>query len=64
MALAVVAQWIECWPANKGSPVQFPVRAHVLVVGQAPVGGRMRCNHTLMFLSLSFSLRSLLFKTN
>ena len=38
---------------TKGSLVQFPVRAHAWVVGQVPSWGRMRGNHTLMFLSLS-----------
>ena len=38
---------------TKGSPVQFPVRAHAWVVSQVPSRGRARCNHTLMFLSLS-----------
>ena len=34
--------------------VQFPVRARVWVVGQVPSRRRMRGNHTLLFLSLSF----------
>ena len=33
-ALAGVAQWIECWPATKGSLVRFPVMAHAWVAGQ------------------------------
>ena len=37
------------------SLVPFPVRAHAWVAGQVPSGGRMRGNHTLIFLSLSFS---------
>ena len=41
---------------SKRSPVQFPVRAHAWVAVQVPSRGRMRSNHTLMFLSLSFSL--------
>ena len=36
----------------KGSPVQFPVRAHAWVVGLVPSKGRVRGNHTLMFLSV------------
>ena len=40
----------------KGSPVQFLVRAHGWVAGQVPSRGCTRGNHTLMFLSLSFSL--------
>ena len=42
---------------TKGSPVQFPVRAHAWVVGQVPSRGRARGNRW-MFLSLSFSLPS------
>ena len=47
---------------TKGSPVQFLVRAQAWVVGQVPGGGHTRGNHTLMFLSLSFSLPSPLSK--
>ena len=47
---------------TKGSLVPFPVRAHAWVAGQAPSAGRVMGNHTLMFLSLSFSLPSLLSK--
>ena len=57
-ALAGVAQWIECGLGTKGSPVQFPVRAHSWVAGQVPSGVHMRGNHTLMFFSLSFSFPS------
>ena len=39
-----------------GSLVQFPVRAPDWVAGQVPSEGHMRGNHTLIFLSLSFSL--------
>ena len=60
-ALAGVAQWIECRLQTKVSPVQFPVRAHAWVAGQVPSEGQVRGNHTLMFLSLSFSLASSLF---
>ena len=42
----------------KGSWVRFPVRAHAWVVGRVPSRGHSRGNHTLMFLSLSFSLPS------
>ena len=41
---------------TKGSRVQFSVRAHAWVAGQALSRGRPRANHTLMFLSLSSSL--------
>ena len=43
---------------TKGSPVGFPVRAHGWVVDQVPSRGHLRSNHTMMFLSLSFSLPS------
>ena len=56
--LADVAQWIEPRLQTKGSLVWFPVRAHAWVVVQVPSGGHMWGNHTLMFLSLSFSLPS------
>ena len=60
--LAGVAQWIQCGLRTKGSPVQFPVRAHAWAAGQVPSRGRVRSNHTLMFLSLSFSFSSPLSK--
>ena len=41
---------------NKMSPVRFPVRAHAWLAGQVPSRGHRRGNHTLMILSLSFSL--------
>ena len=47
---------------TKGLPVWFPVRAHAWVVGQVPSRGHVESNHTLMFLSLSFSLPSPLSK--
>ena len=47
---------------TKGSPVQFLVRAHAWVEGQVPSGSHVRGNHTLTFLSLSFSLPSPLSK--
>ena len=53
-ALAGVAEWIECGLRTKGSPVQFPVRVHAWVAGQVPSRGRVRGNHILIFLSLSF----------
>ena len=54
--------WLVClsgWSASlwtKVSPVWFTVREHAWVAGQVPSSGHMRCNHTLMFLSLSPSL--------
>ena len=47
---------------TKGSLDRFPVRAHAWVVGQVPSRGGARGNHTLMFLSLPFSLPSPLSK--
>ena len=41
---------------TKGSPVQFPGRAHAWVLCQVPSRVCVRGNHTLMFLSLSPSL--------
>ena len=59
LALVGVAQWIEsAGLQTKGSPVRFPVRTHAWVVGQVPSRGRARGNHTLTFLSLSFSFPS------
>ena len=61
-ALAGVAPWIERQPANQTVTGSFPVRARAWVVGQVPSRGLVRGNHTLMFLSLSFSLLSPLSK--
>ena len=61
-ALADVAQWIVHGLLTKALLVRFPVRAHAWVAGQALNQGRVRGNHTLMFLSLSFSLLSPLSK--
>ena len=47
---------------TKGSVVRFPIRAHAWVAGQVPSRGRMRGNHSLMLLPLSFSLPSSLSK--
>ena len=57
-ALVGVAQGIECGLQTRGLPGQFPVRAHAWVVGQVHSRGHTRGNHTLIFLSLSFSLSS------
>ena len=53
---------IECGLRTKGSQVRFPAGAHAWVAGQVPTRGHMRGNHTLIFLSLSFSLPSSLSK--
>ena len=63
-ALAGVAQWMECGLRTKGLPARFLVRAPAWVAGWDPAGGHVRGNHTLMFLSLSFSLPSLSLKIN
>ena len=47
---------------TKGSLVQLPVGAHAWVAGQVPGRGRVRGNHTLMFLSPSIYLSSLSLK--
>ena len=62
MALAGVAQWVEHGLQTKGSLVRFPIRAHAWVVGQDPSRGHTTGNHTLIFLSLSFSFPSPLSK--
>ena len=66
-ALAGVAQWVECWPGNQGSPVGFPVRTHAWVVGQVPSWGLSRGNdqrisRTSMLPSVPFTLPSPLSK--
>ena len=47
--------WLSATLWTKGSPVQFPARAHAWVAGQIPCEGHVGGSHTLMFLSLSFS---------
>ena len=59
-ALAGVAQWIEHWLVNQRVTGSFAVRTHAWVAGQVPSWGYVRGNHTLMFLSLSFSLPAFL----
>ena len=49
---------------TKGLLVWFPVRAHAWAADQVPSVGPMRDNHTLMFLSLSFSFPSVSLKRN
>ena len=62
MASAGVTQWMSTGLQTKGSPVRVPVRAHAWVAGQVSNRGHTRGNHTLMFLSLSFSFPSPLSK--
>ena len=60
MALAGVAQRIEHQPANQRVTSWIPSQGACLGCepGQVPSGGHVRGNHTLMFLSLSFSFPS------
>ena len=70
IALASVAQWIERWRVDQRVAGSIPSLGTCLVVGQIPSRGHARGTHTLMFLSLSFSLplwlkvnkRNILFK--
>ena len=60
-----LAGWLSGLSAGlwtTGSFVRFPVRAHALATGQIPGGGRVRGNHTLIFLS-SFFLPSAMSKS-
>ena len=64
LAIKRIAPWLV-WLSGlstslqtKGLPVGFPVRADAWASGQVPSRGRARGNHTLMILSLSFSLPS------
>ena len=57
-ALAGVAQWIECQPENQMVAGSIPSQSTCLVASQVPIRGCERGNHTLIFLSLSFSLPS------
>ena len=51
-ALASVAQWIECQPANHRVTGSSPGLGHMPgLQGQVPSRGCVRSNHTLMFLS-------------
>ena len=56
LALTVLFSGLSVSLQTKGLQVQFPVRAHAWVAVQVPSKGCVRGNHTLMFLSLSFSL--------
>ena len=52
-ALAGMAQWIECWPANQRVIGSVPSQGTCLGCrpDQVPSKGRVRSNHTLVFLS-------------
>ena len=63
----LLPRWLQLSGLSAGlqterSQVQFLVRAHAWVVGQVPCGWCARGNHTVMLLSLSFSLPSPLSK--
>ena len=54
VALAGVAQWIECQPVNQTFAGSIPSQGTFQGLrARSPVGGS-RGTHTLMFLSLSF----------
>ena len=57
-SLAGVVQWIECWPANQRVTCSIHSLGTCPGCGPGPRYGCSRGNHTLMFLSLSFSLLS------
>ena len=57
-ALAGVAQWIECRPVNQRVAGWIPSQGTCLGCGLGPSGGHLTGNHTLIFLSLSFSFPS------
>ena len=56
LALAGVAQWTECRPANGKVTGSTPSQGTCLGCGPGPSWGHWKGNHTLIFLSLSPSL--------
>ena len=51
--------WLSRWGVGlqtKGSPVQFPVRAHAWVAGQVPTWGRVRGSQMTFLLHIDVSL--------
>ena len=58
IAPASEAQWIECRPASQRVAGSIPSQGTCLACGPGLSRGRIRGNHTMMFLSLSFSLPS------
>ena len=54
-ALAVVAQWIDCRPANQRVASLITHWTHAWFVGRIPSWKHASNNHTLMFLSLFLS---------
>ena len=61
-ALAGVAQRTDCRPVNLRVVGSIPSQGTCLGCGLGPSGGHLTVNHTLIFLSLSFSFLSLLYK--
>ena len=57
-----MAQWIECQPANQTVAGSIPNQGTCLGCRPGSRRGRLRGNHTLLCLSLSFSLPSPLSK--
>ena len=56
---------VECQPVNQRVAGSIPSLGHMPgLQARSPVEGQVRGNHILMFLSLSFSLPSLLQKVN
>ena len=56
LALAGVAQWIECCLRTQSLLVGFPVRAHAWVVGWVPGWGCVRGNQSMYLLYIDVSL--------
>ena len=63
IALAGVAQWIECQPVNQRVAALTPNLGHMPGLwARSPCGGHVTGNHILMFLSVSVSFPSPLSK--
>ena len=54
-ALAAMAQWIEHWTTKHRVTGLTPGQGTCLGCGLGPIGGGVRGNHTLAFLSLFLS---------
>ena len=64
LALDGVTQWIEHRPANQRVAGSIPIQGTCLGCGPGPQEGALERHHTLMSLSLSFSLPSPFSKIN
>ena len=53
-----MSQWIECQPVNQRAASSIPSQGTRLGCRPGPHLGHTQGNHTLMFLSLPFSLPS------